>query len=399
MNKSIAAYKIELKNVFGRCYPSFVWKDRADVGDGDIIVFTFHDAQARDFEEKLQFLKVNGYHTAVSDELYSHMREERRLPEKTILITFDDGRASVWRVAYPLLKKYGYRATVFLVPKIVRKDDRLSLNLIDADQGRCTIDEVNTQEPGHPPTVSWREALEMHESGVIDFQCHSLDHRRIPVGSRIRDFIHPGLIAEYFFSFDIPIMRDAEVEYDDFKAFLGAPVYESAPFMENRECYLEDIALRNACVDYVAQNGGERFFLDSSWRKRLFRWVDAGRNGAKVSGEYEAPGVQRERITSSLLKAKEMIETRLAGKTVRHLAYPWGQGSDLSAACSKEAGYVSNFWSTITRRSSNRPGDDPFRIVRLKHDFIWRLPGQGRKPLRHVFLFKAKRRIEGRIDY
>ncbi len=114
---------------------------------------------------------------------------------------------------------------------------------------------------------------------------------------------------------------------------------------------------------------------------------------------FETEKARTQRIRNDLVRAKSSIESRLAGKSVRHLAYPWGTGSALAVELSKEAGYLSNHWLRLPRRPVNKQGTDPYRFVRLKHDFLWRLPGQGRKPLVALYGFKFKRRVSGTVDY
>ena len=68
------------------------------------------------------------------------------LPDKPILITFDDGYASNYMYAYPILKKLGMQATIFVITD--RRGKTLSVN----------------------PHFSWNQAREMQDSGVIDIQ-------------------------------------------------------------------------------------------------------------------------------------------------------------------------------------------------------------------------------------
>ena len=78
---------------------------------------------------------------------------------------------------------------------------------------------------------------------------------------------------------------------------------------------------------------------------------------------------------------------------MRHLAYPWTRGSALSLQLSKDAGYITNFWGCLPDNRLNTPGTDPFRICRVKDDYIFRLPGTTRWSLADVFLMKSKRRL------
>ena len=46
----------------------------------------------------------------------------KNIPEKSIVLTFDDGYADIWIYAYPLLKKYGMCGTVFINPDFVDRE-------------------------------------------------------------------------------------------------------------------------------------------------------------------------------------------------------------------------------------------------------------------------------------
>jgi peptidoglycan/xylan/chitin deacetylase (PgdA/CDA1 family) len=71
--------------------------------------------------EQLAYLKNNGY-TAISlDMLYSYKENKTILPEKSVVITFDDGYSDEYNNAYPLLTKYGFKATFFIITGSVLK--------------------------------------------------------------------------------------------------------------------------------------------------------------------------------------------------------------------------------------------------------------------------------------
>src|SRR5690606_7574942 len=72
------------------------------------------NATPSNFEDQLLWLKRRGYRSLSSDEFAGHLNG-RPVPDRSVLITFDDGYLDNWVYAYPLLKKYGYSALVFLV--------------------------------------------------------------------------------------------------------------------------------------------------------------------------------------------------------------------------------------------------------------------------------------------
>ena len=72
------------------------------------------------------------------------------LPQNSILITFDDGYKNNYTLAFPILKKYNMKATIFLNTKFIEKDEAY---------------------------LNWDEIREMYESGLIDFQLHTHSHQ------------------------------------------------------------------------------------------------------------------------------------------------------------------------------------------------------------------------------
>jgi peptidoglycan/xylan/chitin deacetylase (PgdA/CDA1 family) len=74
---------------------------------------------ASTFERQMRYLKENGYHVITAEELSDFLEYRRGLPRKSVLITMDDGYRSVYNIAYPILQKYGYKATVYVYTSFV----------------------------------------------------------------------------------------------------------------------------------------------------------------------------------------------------------------------------------------------------------------------------------------
>lgn len=69
------------------------------------------------FEAQLKVLRDGGYHTITARQLVDHQRVGTPLPDKPVMITFDDGWRNQFTYAAPLLKKYGFTATFFINPQ------------------------------------------------------------------------------------------------------------------------------------------------------------------------------------------------------------------------------------------------------------------------------------------
>lgn len=74
---------------------------------------------AQIFNQQMKYLKDNGYRVISPDTLLDFLEYRGQIPKKSVLITMDDGYKSVYDIAVPILKKYGFTATFFVYNKYV----------------------------------------------------------------------------------------------------------------------------------------------------------------------------------------------------------------------------------------------------------------------------------------
>jgi len=111
------------------------------------------------FRRAIARLHESGFHTLDLLEAIDCLQRGVALPQRSVVITFDDGYRSVYEEAFPVLERYGMCATVFL-----------------------TVGEQTSTEPARRlpslhgrPMLSWREIREMR-SAAITFGAHTLTH-------------------------------------------------------------------------------------------------------------------------------------------------------------------------------------------------------------------------------
>ena len=82
-----------------------------------------------DFDAQLKYLADNGYHVVAPDDLLDAWASGKTLPDKPIVLTFDDGHEDIYKNVFPILQKYNMRATVFIVTDHIGMKDYLSWDL------------------------------------------------------------------------------------------------------------------------------------------------------------------------------------------------------------------------------------------------------------------------------
>jgi len=101
------------------------------------------------FEEQLQYLQAQGYQSLLLADIYETLTTGKPLPEKPIVLTFDDGYKDAYTDALPLLQKYGFVGEFFLLAT-----------------------------PAHyeaPNYLTWADVRAMAEVGM-SMQAHGRDH-------------------------------------------------------------------------------------------------------------------------------------------------------------------------------------------------------------------------------
>jgi len=103
---------------------------------------------AASFREQMRYLKTNGYRVVSLAEFIEFTRLTRQLPQRAVVLTFDDGYHAFKDHAYPVLRELGFTATLFIYTDWV-------------GAGRASL--------------SWADLREMAAAGM-DIQAHSKTH-------------------------------------------------------------------------------------------------------------------------------------------------------------------------------------------------------------------------------
>lgn len=103
------------------------------------------------FERQMRYIKVKGFKVIPLNELVEGITSGRKFAHNTVVITIDDGYKNNFTYAYPILKKYGFPATIFLMTNAI----------------------------GAPGYLNWEEVKEMSMNN-ISFGGHTKNHPYLP---------------------------------------------------------------------------------------------------------------------------------------------------------------------------------------------------------------------------
>jgi peptidoglycan/xylan/chitin deacetylase (PgdA/CDA1 family) len=197
------------------------------------------------FDEQMAFLKKNGYRVITLDALFDFLDHKRPIPQKSVVITVDDGWRSMYDIAYPILKKYGYPATLFVYTDLIRPSGT---------------------------TLDWAKIREMAQNG-IDIQCHSKTHRSL---GKMEDGESP---EAYFAVVKNELIESAKV----IKKQLNKDVkYMAYPFGDTNSLVVSTLGTLGFRGAFTVVRSSNAFFADN---------YRVGR--AMIYGTFDLPRFQR----------------------------------------------------------------------------------------------------------
>lgn len=187
-------------------------------------VFLFHKTPVG-FESYLKILKSAKVHTYTFSEVYDMNNQGLRLKTNSCLLTFDDGYADNYYNAFPSLKRFKIKATIFINTLYIDND---------------------------PDYLTWEQIRQMYESGLVDFELHS--HRHMPVFT-------DTTVLRYADDNDL-IDRDLQYLYNnDLKK--GDPIFKTRSAYSEKGVVLTDAFFENRDISAI------RFANDDEAAKRI----------------------------------------------------------------------------------------------------------------------------------
>lgn len=135
-----------------------------------------------DFEKHLQYLRSNDYVSIDLYQLYDSLTANKPLPAKAVVFTFDDGEISQYTCAFPLMRKYGYTGTIFVITQF-------------ADE--CRMGYINWGQAMEMARAGWR--LEPHTKWHPSLRGNSRQYQHEQIGGSAEALSkHLGYMPRFF---------------------------------------------------------------------------------------------------------------------------------------------------------------------------------------------------------
>jgi peptidoglycan/xylan/chitin deacetylase (PgdA/CDA1 family) len=176
------------------------------------------------FEEQMKFLKDRGYRVITLNQLSDFLEFKSQIPKKSVVINIDDGWRSTYDIVFPILKKYGYPATLFVYTDLI---------------------------VGSEKTLSWDLIQEMANNGM-DIQCHTKTHRHLTTIDQKESF------KEYFEA----IEKELSACEAMIKKKLNKEVkYLAYPYGDTNPLVIELLKKHGYWGAFTIKRGGNPFFI------------------------------------------------------------------------------------------------------------------------------------------
>jgi len=122
------------------------------------------------FEQQLRELIHRGYRFISLRSLVEHVERREEIPAKSVILTFDDGYASVYERAWPVLRALGAPASIFLASAFIDSPRPFPFDPWGVERSRR-----DSEAMWRP--LSWTQCVEMADSDLVEFGTHTHTHR------------------------------------------------------------------------------------------------------------------------------------------------------------------------------------------------------------------------------
>lgn len=214
--KAILTFIIVIMLIIGIIFPL----SRVESKDNKMPIIMYHNISeiknmlgpyvisVEQLEKDMIYIKNNGYTTVLMQDIIDFVKEGTPLPDKPIMLTFDDGHEGCFKYLLPLLEKYDMKAVISVVGSFSDY----------SEENPCTVAEYSY--------LTWEEIKELSKNSRIEFQNHtySLHSNSTRQGAKIKK-------GESFSDYREILTNDLSLLQDKFLDFTGKkPTTFTYPF-------------------------------------------------------------------------------------------------------------------------------------------------------------------------
>jgi len=284
------------------------------------------------FEIHLKYFKEKGHQCLFLDE-YFQLRDTNE-KGKYVVLTFDDGYLDNYIYVYPLLKKYGFKGTIFVNPDFVDEKSTPRKTLSDYWDNKASLKDIDNWG-----FLNWEEMREMEKSGTIYIQSHTMTHTKHFVSDKLVDFHHPGADSLYYIGNKFPERKPYYITDPEFEKLVtyGYPVFEQK----------SSVIARKVDINPSFNHSIIQSFKDVDWSlpydfKSLYAKVrnicDDYKKNDEIIEHIESEADYKKRVYNELKNSKEILETNL-DKKVNFLSWPHGDNNEFAHKTALDLGY------------------------------------------------------------
>jgi hypothetical protein len=302
------------------------------------------------FEDQLRFIK-NNYRPIFLHEYWAIRNQLQPSGKDPIVITFDDGFLDNWIWAFPLLKKYGIKSTIFVCPEFVDLKNSVRPNLEDYWNKNASLKEIT--QLGY---LSWDEMRVMLKSGLVDIQSHTMSHTKYFISDKLKDFHHPGMDCLYPVGNLFPESKPYHILNEQFETLLpyGYPIFEEQSSVCARKVKISRDFI-NSVTEAFSGYDFKQYNTDLA-KSHVLQIYEKYKSADGLIEEIETEAEQLKRIRYEIIGSKKIIESNL-NIPVEFLCWPHGDNNDEVHRIAMQAGYLST-----TSGSKLSHHDHPDRI-------------------------------------
>ncbi len=286
----------------------------------------------------------------------------KEIPKNALVITLDDGYLDNWVWAFPFLKKYNLKATLFASPEFV--DKKAKIRPV-ADPDIPVEKQIDGLE--NWGFLSWDEMREMEKSGLIDIQSHTMTHSKYFVSEKLTGFTKPGGDLLYPVGNLFPETKPYYIANESFEQLLpyGYPLFDSASAIIARRVWINQ-----SFIDEVIQT-----LKDFDWKcytgfRQVFEIIEPIYKAYKAKNDLivkkETETEFKRRAVKEIVDSKTILEKEL-NKKIEFLCWPHGDNNLFAHQTAIEAGYLAttlgkyNGSFSVQDRIDERIGTNTYR--------------------------------------